>query len=469
VARTGGPLILARVLPAERALIERALRSRSRDEVFALIAPLRDRVTQDREIAEAWLTFLEAAPGREGLVDDVRAALWAFPNDLPLLFAGLRALLRADERRGPDEPALASAPARVAIELGERALASVIGPGDRAVLSALLGNAHRRLGPRHDAQAVELLEAAAKLSPRDGSVFFDLGLCHKWAGRFRAAALAFARAEERLGPKRAVLFNRATIATASGDVEEAADGWRRLGFRVETSPGSLPLVHGEDGELLREVLVRVPTRGTGHSDHGVPDASIAFEVLGVAPLSPCHGVVRTPTARAAIVDFGDVILFDPAPVGRVPREDGTTPILPLLHVIQRGDEKRFAFLALEQSAAEVERLGAALPAGCVWYLHDTRVDRVCPRCAAGEAFLPHEHEAPTERRAVRGKLVVPAAVSLGDVRTSLERAKGAAVLLAIPGLYEALGDTPTAGKHHKSWGVIERGLLAPSTAAASRA
>jgi hypothetical protein len=94
---------------------------------------------------------------------------------------------------------------------------------------------------------------------------------------------------------------------------------------------------------------------------------------------------------------------------------------------------------------------------------------VCPRCAAGEAFLPHEHEAPTERRAVRGKLVVPAAVSLGDVRTSLERAKGAAVLLAIPGLYEALGDTPTAGKHHKSWGVIERGLLAPSTAAASRA
>jgi tetratricopeptide (TPR) repeat protein len=457
------------VLPDERALIERALRSRSRDEALALIAPLRARITQDSEVAEAWLTLLEATPGRDGLVDDVRAALGAFPTDLPLLFAGLRTLLRADERRGPDEPAMADAPARVALELGEPVVASVMGPGDRAVLSALLGNAHRRLGPRHDAQAIELLESAAKLSPRDGSVFFDLGLCHKWAGRFRAAALAFARAEERLGPKRAVLFNRATVATACGDVADAADGWRRLGFRVETSPDALPLVHDEDGALLREVLVRVPTRGTGHSGVAVPDAAIAFELLGVAPLSPCHGVVRTPTARAAIVDFGDVVLFDPAPVGRVAAADGQRPVLPLLHVIQRGDEKRFGFLALEQNVGDVERLGRSLPEGCVWYLHDTRVDRVCPRCAAGETFLPHTHEAPTERRVVRGKLVVPSSVSLTEVRAGLELTKDGAVLLAIPGLHEALGDTPTAGKHHKSWGVIERGLLAPSTAAPSRA
>jgi hypothetical protein len=457
------------VIPAERALLERALRSRSRDEVFALIAPLRPRVTQDREVAEAWLTLLEAAPGRDGLVDDVRAAIWAFPDDVPVLVAGLRALLRADERRGPDEPALAGAPARAVVELGERALARVVGPGDRASLAALVGNAHRRLGPRHDARAVALLETAAKLAPRDGSVFFDLGLCHKWAGRFRASALAFARAEERLGPKRSVLFNRATVATACGDVAEAADGWRRLGFRVEIQPGALPLVHDEDGALLREVLVRAPTRGTGQTSSEVPDTSIAFEVLGVAPLSPCHGVVRTPTARAAIVDFGDVVLFDPAPVAKMPLGGAMRPVLPLLHVLQRGDERSFAFLALEQTAGEVERLGAALPEGCVWYLHETRVDHVCPRCAAGETFLPHAHEPPTERRVVRGKLVVPAQVPLSALRAQLERAKSPAVLLAIPALHEALGDTPTAGKHHKSWGVIERGLLATSTTTPTRA
>ncbi len=469
MAPARGANILARVLPAERALIERALRSRSRDEVFTLIAPLRQRVTEDREIAEAWLTLLEAAPARAGLTDDVRAALWAFPGDHALLLLGLRALLRADERRGPDEPATPTSPAHVVLELGERALPAITTPRDRASLLGMIGNAHRRLGPRHDARAIEVLESAVRLAPRDGTLFFDLGLCHKWAGRFRAAMLAFARAEERLGPKRQVLFNRATVATASGDVNEAADAWRRLGFRVEVAKDALPLVHGEGGALLDDVLVRVPTRGTGRTNDDVPDTAIAFEVLGVTPLSPCHGVVRTPTAREAIVDFGDVVIFDPAAVASLESDGKSRPVLPLLHVARRGDEQRFPFLALEQDEGGVSRIAAALPDGCVWYLHDTRVDRVCPRCAAGETFLPHTHEPPTVRRAVRGKLVCPASVPLATVRSAIEKSKGADVLLAIPGLFETLGDTAGAGKHHKTWGVIERGLLAASTLPTTRA
>jgi len=458
------------VLPSERDLVERALTARSSDEVFATIAPLRVRVAEDRDVAETWLSLLEAAPARAGLVDDVRAALWAFPDDHELTSLGLRVLLRADERRGPDEPIPADAPARVALELAERALTR-LSSEDRAKRAALLGaagNAHRRLGPAHDPQAVATLEDAVRLAPTEGHHFFDLGLCHKWAGRFRAAALAFERAEERLGATRAVLFNRATVATAGGDVERASDAWSRLGMRVETAESSLPLVLRDDGSPLDDVLVRVPTRGTGHTPIGgersVPDEAVAFEVLGVAALSPCHGVVRTPTARAAIVDFGDVILFDPAPVATLADGDGRSRrIHPLLHVLARGDEGRFAFLALEQGEGGVAAIERALPQGCVWYLHDTRVDQVCPRCAAGETFLPHTHEPPEARRVVRGKLVVPSTVPLEAVRGALEKAKGSDVLLAIPGLFEALRDTAQAGKHHKSWGVIERGLLAPST------
>ncbi len=456
------------MLPSERDLVERALAARSSDEVFATVAPLRARVAEDRDVAETWLSLLEAAPARQGLVDDVRAAVWAFPDDHELTALGLRVLLRADERRGADEPIPADAPARVALELAERSLARVPreDPAARAALLGMAGNAHRRLGPAHDAQAIATLEEAVRLAPSEGHHFFDLGLCHKWAGRFRAAALAFQRAEERLGPTRAVLFNRATVATAGGDVERASDAWSRLGMRVETAQGSLPLVLREDGSPLEDVLVRVPTRGTGHTPIGgaVPDEAVALEVLGVAALSPCHGVVRTPTARAAIVDFGDLVLFDPAPVATLPGEGGRVRrVHPLLHVLARGDEARFAFLALEQKEGGVASIERALPDGCVWYLHDTRVDQVCPRCAAGETFLPHQHEPPEARRVVRGKLVVPSAIPLQAVRGALEAAKGSDVLLAIPGLFEALRDTSQAGKHHKSWGVIERGLLAPST------
>lgn len=463
------------MLPAERELVERALAARSSDEVFATIAPLRARVTEDRDVAETWLSLLEASPSRAGLVEDVRAALWAFPDDLSLLDLGLRALLRADERRGPDEPAPAEAPARLALSLAEAALARApTDPSARASLLRASGNAHRRLGAAHDARAVEALEQAVLQRPGDGHALFDLGLCHKWAGRFRAASVAFERAEQYLGPTRAVLFNRATVATGAGDVEGAADAWRRLEMSVSVEPGALPLVVRADGAPLDEVLVRVPTRGTGHApiggQGGVPDEAIAFEVLGVAPMSPCHGVVRTPTARAAIVDFGDVILFDPAPVAALATSDGRTRrVLPLLHVLARGGEGRFAFLALEQAEGAVAALARALPEGCVWYLHDARVDQVCPRCAAGETFLPHEHEPPEIRRALRGKLVVPEGMSLDAVRRAIEAAKGSDVLLAIPGLFESLGDTASAGKHHKSWGVIERGLLAPSTRPVSTA
>jgi Flp pilus assembly protein TadD len=452
---------------SERSLIERALACRSSEEVWRTIAPLRSRVVEDREIAEAWLTLLEASPGRRELEDDVRAALWAFPDDAPLAILGLRALLRADERRGPDEPIRPRGPAEQALALADRTLAGLEPDAPhRAALLAAKGNAHRRLGPRHDADAVRAFEAALALDPSDGSIWFDCGLCHKWAGRFRAAWVAFQRAEERLGATRAVLFNRAVCATASGQVTDAAAAWRRLGLEVELADGALPRVLTAGRERLPDVWVRVPTRGTGHAEvGGVPDAAVAFEHVGVEPLSPCHGVVRTPTRRHAIVDFGDVVLFDPAPVGRLSMDGGPVPVLPLLSVLAPGDERRFAFLALEKHVGQVRALGTRLPDGCVWYVQETKVDHVCPRCAAGDTLRRHEHEPPVERRAVRGKLVVPAQIGLASVRAALEASKGADVLLAIPGLHEALGDAATAGKHHKSWGVIERGLLVTSTPA----
>jgi hypothetical protein len=476
VARGRAEDRLGPVNATERSLIERALEARTSEEVWSTLAPLRPRIVEDRELAEAWLTLLEASPARRELVEDVQAALWAFPEDEGLRGLGLRALLRADERRGPDEPPRPGSPAERALEIARRALAAAPEAGSdehragRAALLLALGNAHRRLGPGHDAEAVQAFEQALLLAPADGHAWFDCGLCHKWAGRFRAAWVAFQRAEERLGATRAVLFNRAACATASGQVEDAAEAWRRAGLSVELSAGSLPRVTRGDGAPLPDVWVRVPTRGTGHAELGVPEAGVAFEIVGVEPLSPCHGVVRTPTLRHAVVDFGDVVLFDPAPVARMAfgGESAPRPVLPLLHVIARGDERRFPFLALEQEADTVRALGASLPEGCLWYVHDTRVDRVCPRCAAGDVMQRHEHEPPTERRVVRGKLVVPGAVDLDAARRSLEQARRADVLLAIPTLFEALGETSTAGKHHKSWGVIERGLLAPSTPTPAR-
>jgi hypothetical protein len=57
-----------------------------------------------------------------------------------------------------------------------------------------------------------------------------------------------------------------------------------------------------------------------------------------------------------------------------------------------------------------------------------------------------------------GKLIVPEAGSLAGLREKLERElrTRAGLTLAVPELFELLGDTPAAGKAHQAWGGIER-------------
>ncbi len=181
----------------------------------------------------------------------------------------------------------------------------------------------------------------------------------------------------------------------------------------------------------------------------------------MTPLSPLHGVVRSPTFREAIADFGDVVLFDAAPSAKIEHEGRVVPVFPLLSVLKKGNEHRYRFVALEQEDGQVQALGSELPEGVTLYRHGAKVDQVCARCAAGEVLVKHEHERPTEHRVVFGKLLFSAESPADEVRAALEAAMGRApgVLLAIPSLYEGLGLSSQAGKHHKMWGVIERGTL----------
>jgi len=152
------------------------------------------------------------------------------------------------------------------------------------------------------------------------------------------------------------------------------------------------------------------------------------------------------------------VLWDPAPVQVVERDGAPVPRFRLLEVLRRGDERRLRFLALQQREGQVDAIGEALGEGVVLYPHGERVEVVCPRCAAGDLLVKHDHLPAEEHRIVHGKIIVHGDRDLTAFAASLEEARKAepGVSMAIPALYEALGDTPQAGKHHKRWGVIER-------------
>ncbi|MFW6066731.1 MAG: hypothetical protein ACOC97_00215 [Myxococcota bacterium] len=428
---------------AEGAL--RALQSRRRD------------LGRDREVALAWMQLAAAVPTREALVDEAREVLESFPADPDLVVAACATLIARAQLRPPDEPPLEHGPARVAADAAERCLARCEGgasiePQAMAYLWINRANALRHLGGAFDEEAQQAYRRALELAPDRGWWWLDLGVLHKWRGRYDLAFDCFLKARARLGEEKPVLFNLGIAATALGQGDVAAGLWRQLGIPAEVNDRSgMPFVDG-----LPPVQVRVPTRGPGTgAPTDVPDRAVGLELLWVAPLSPCHGVVQTPPFRDAPVDYGDVVLWDAAPVGTA--DDGT-PRFPLLTRLRPGEEHRFRFVGLQQETGDVQRLVESLPPAVRLFIHRERVEHACPRCASGDAMRKHEHEPAEEHRIVYGTLVVPPKVDLRAFRLVYESSlrQGGRVALALPGLYEALGDTKAAGQQHQAWRGIER-------------
>jgi hypothetical protein len=458
-------------------LFEQALGKRTALEVWAHLSPLRARLSE-REVALAYMTLAQASPRDKALPADAATVVAAHASDAEVLIAALTALIRRQDAAGIDALVEIARELEAGLQAAER-LADVPQPL-RAPLAAAIGNARARLRPE-DETALPPLEEAVKLDP-DGPWLSDLVLVHKRARRFRAALVVARNAVKRHGPKKPLLVELALVALGAGEANEAAEALRGLGLTVEPGQDALPFVPD-----LLPVAVRVPSKAPGHGILRMQSSELglgkgvegAFETVWVQPLSPMHGVVRSATFREAVTDFGDVILFDVAPLGMLARPQptelappespsepaqnaasGHAPLLAFLGVLKAGDERRLRFLALEQEAGQVLSLFAALPSGALPLVHSTSVEKVCPRCMAGETLVRHEHLPPEDQRFVIGKLVVPASLDLAAVAAALESKKKSTpgVLLAMPAMYELLGRTAEAGKHHKTWGAIERGL-----------
>ncbi|HEX7479777.1 MAG TPA: tetratricopeptide repeat protein [Polyangiales bacterium] len=447
------------VNPIQRALteVEKALKQREPERAWAALAPFAPSIDADADLALAWLTLLRITPGRDGLRAQVQRILARWPNEPRMVMAACDALVRAAELKAPDEPPQADGPAQLAAQAAQHALeglsaADKANPDVAGYLHMTRGNA-LRLAHLHD-EALASCQAALACHPNNGDWWFNLGLVHKARHAWSEALQASERARALLGDRKGVLWNIAICATALGRGELAVEALRALGMPATLSPSGMPLVEG-----LPPVQVRAATIGTGHGtdDAGI-DRAVAFELVWVSPLSPCHGVVQSTTFRDASVDYGDLVLWDGTPIGITEHEGRPVPRFALLSVLRKGDERRLRFVALEHEAGDVQAFGAALPSEALLFVHRARIEQLCARCASGDHMRKHEHGAPEPHRLVYGKLVVPADVDLKTFRAALDAVlkQHTKVQLVMPALLEAIGDTHAAGKAHQMWRGLER-------------
>ncbi|MEM7138461.1 MAG: hypothetical protein AAF500_17915 [Myxococcota bacterium] len=448
---------------------------RELQNAFGTIRARESQLREDRRLAELSLEVVRSLGNTSEHQSVLRTVAESWTTDPNITLAVATLLVEQSARRGMDEPIIRDeTPAAWAARALEASLSSLDAESanDASVagnLQATLANALRLCGPGHDAEARQASERALELDDSQASWWSDAGLLHKWRGRFREGMRAIEAARERGAPSKPSLWNLAICATGCGEGEVATRAWRELSLPATSDPSTeMPIVEGLPPLMVRVLSRPSPTDGTTEFREGV-----GFELVWVAPLSPCHGVVQSPTFRDAPIDYGDLVLWDGAPVAQHTLASGErVPVFPLLEILHRGDERRWPFVGIERKAGALERLRTTLPEGARLFVQEERTVQHCASCEAG---VPHEHAEADEsrsdpnadaRRFLRGKVVLGASVELPAFQQIWEASlSGQAWVASLPALYEALHETKRAGQEHQTWRGIERKWLAERTSA----
>lgn len=406
----------------------------------------------ERAVARGFLELWQHSLGQPELVGEVKRIMSGFMADPELVVSACQVLIRDAERLPLDQPPPRDGAAHAAVALAQRGLERLPQAyrDKQEILASLqvcLGNA-LRLAHLYE-RAAKALSSAVEKQPDRGSIWFDLGILHKQRRAFAAGVEANRNARALLGGQRALLWNLAICATGVGDGPTAVDAWSALGLPASVTARGMP-----QGPPMPPVQVRVATVSAGHmGPTSMPERAVGFELVWVSPLSPCHGVVQTPTYRQGSVDYGDVVLWDAVPVGTASFDGRRVPRFPLLAVLCKGDEHRFRFVALQRTENAIGGLEGPLPGGGQLFVHRERVEGISLQLSSRRNPLVPS----IKSRLVYGKVVLPGGTDLGVFRRAFDAQVAASdVELVMPELHEALGDTAAAGKAHILWRGLER-------------
>jgi hypothetical protein len=306
-----------------------------------------------------------------------------------------------------------------------------------------LGNTLARQWPEFADEALRAHENAVAVAPNDPSYWYDLGLCHKYAGRFAEGVEANRRSLRLRSGDESALWNLGICAAGAGDQDAAMEAWKGLHIVVEVIDGEVR--HTGRGIVQVRVTERGPMVSPGDGD---PDAC---EYLWIARIGPAHGRILSPTVGNFFVDVGDVVLHDGAPVGY--RDDGErrVPRFPVIALLRRGTQRSFRFAAAQPGRGEIAGLEKYLGEGSV-YVHTEQVNWLCRECARG-GKVSHQHERlKPDVRIVYGKLVVEQG-ELASFRAALDAVLGTRDDLVVycPELHRTLGDEVRAAADENGW------------------
>lgn len=268
-----------------------------------------------------------------------------------------------------------------------------------STLCRLMGHEYGAKAEKHYARLVELL-------PDKGWTHYNQGLFFKTAGRFadgiaaNQTALNIYKGDD----PEPYLWNLGICATGARQGQTALNIWKKLGNKIEMGRFDLP-----EGKYP-SCKVRLAQRPRAERD-AKNDTPGKEETIWIERLSPCHGIIKSVLYSDIGVDYGDIILFDGAPITTHKYGDQNIPVFPHLATLIKQNYHFYDFAATQQNAGDINNLDKDFENDVVIYSHTENFKTLCRTCWK-DKNIDHDNHSETENHhVVTGRIAAPPDIS----------------------------------------------------------
>jgi len=282
-----------------------------------------------------------------------------------------------------------------------------------ALIVEALSCATRLMARQYDELAEKTYTRLVELLPDTAWVHYNQGLFYKTRGHFAEGVLANQRAMELSEePCDSYQWNLGICATGAGQGEIALNIWKEIGQNIEIGRFDLP------DSRYPSCKVRLAQRPLAQRDADNDDPGLE-ETIWVERLSPCHGIIRNVLFQDLGVDYGDVVLFDGAPITYHKYGDQQIAVFPHLATIRKRHYQFFDFAGTQADKGELAYISEHLAKDAVIYSHTENFSMLCSSCWRDET-IDHEHRESEEKHVVTGRIAIPPDVEPKDILDKID-------------------------------------------------
>lgn len=282
-----------------------------------------------------------------------------------------------------------------------------------ALIAEALSGTARLTGRQYDEIAEQNYARLVELLPDTSWAHYNQGLFFKTRGRFVDGVKANQKAIELANePSDSHLWNLGICATGSGQGEIALNIWKKIGQNIEMGLFDLP-EGGYPSCKVRLAQYPLAERDASNDYPGLEES------IWIQRLSPCHGIIRSVLYQDLGVDYGDVILFDGAPITYHTYGDKQIPVFPHLTTLRKNHYQFFDFAGTQSAEGELGNISEHLERDTVIYSHTENFSILCSTCWHNTK-IDHEHKEKEEKHVVTGRIAIPPDIEPKDILETID-------------------------------------------------